>query len=138
MPSKRPIKAFYISKKKTKLNGSHNTPSSPVTPSFAVIDEIHSPDPASYSPFGRISQISNFSRPENSWNSSKKASSEDSSLSKNDIEDEENSEEKDYKTWLFIIFGLLIAACLVAVAVLLAVMIANKSKGNIRLISEEK
>ncbi|CAF0976767.1 unnamed protein product [Rotaria sp. Silwood1] len=138
MSSKRPIKAFYVSKKKPTSNSSrtsnsniipHKTHSSPVVPSFAVIDEIRSPDPPSYSPFGRISQISNFSQRENTWNSSKKKSSDDSSLSENGIEDE----EENFKTCIFIIIGLLVAACLIAVVALLTVMVVNKSKGNIRL-----
>ncbi|CAF1523785.1 unnamed protein product [Rotaria sp. Silwood1] len=136
MSNKRPIKAFYVSKKKPTSNSNiipHKTHSSPVVPSFAVIDEIRSPDPPSYSPFGRISQISNFSQRENTWNSSKKKSSDDSSLSENGIEDEEHNEEENFKTCIFIIIGLLVAACLIAVVALLTVMVVNKSKGNIRL-----
>ncbi len=141
MPSKRPIKAFVIPKTVPKRSTSQTSASSlistnsdilPSSPSFTVIDTIHSPVLKSTSPFGRISQLSNLSQRETSWNASLQEASQYPSLAREDIESEEDDDDHDHrKTCIFIIIGLVIAAGLIAVVALLGVMLSNKNTSNI-------
>ncbi|CAF3192490.1 unnamed protein product [Rotaria socialis] len=84
MPSKRPIKAFYVPKKTIPRDISQISGISPIpyrshslapSPSLHFADINHSPNPMSYSPLGRRSQVSNFSQRENKSTSSIQASS---------------------------------------------------------------
>ncbi|CAF1686789.1 unnamed protein product, partial [Rotaria magnacalcarata] len=84
MPSKRPIKAFYVPKKTITRDISQISSISPIpyrshslasSPALHFADINHSPNPMSYSPLGRRSQVSNFSQRENKSNSSIQESS---------------------------------------------------------------
>ncbi|CAF5162350.1 unnamed protein product [Rotaria magnacalcarata] len=132
MPSKRPIKAFYVPKKTITRDISQISSISPIpyrshslasSPALHFADINHSPNPMSYSPLGRRSQVSNFSQRENKSNSSIQESS-----TKHDTE---VNKWKRYKRWLLIIGGILVAVCLIALIALLSVMISTTKKGNI-------
>lgn len=137
MSGKRPIKAFYVAKDKPKRNLSHKstrrlspitttTQVLPTSPSFAVIDELYPYDPISYSPFGRTSILSNLSHRENSLDSSSKISSKESFLSKSSLKDKEKSKQENRRRCLPIAIALLIACCLIAVVILLAITLTKK------------
>ncbi|CAF4897315.1 unnamed protein product, partial [Rotaria magnacalcarata] len=129
MPSKRPIKAFYVPKKTvtrdtSQISGISPTPyrshSLASSPALHFADINHSPNLMSYSPLGRRSQVSNFSQRENKPNSSIQESS-----TKHDTE---VNKWKRYKRWLLIIGGILVAVCLIALIALLSVMISTTKK----------
>jgi hypothetical protein len=132
---KRPIEVFYIPKQKPQRNISQNSTRQLVSsngrvlstsPSFAYIDELQPPGSAPNSPIGQLSDTPNLSNKERSLVSSK-ISSRDSFLSKTSLEDDETKKKANKKRLLILFGALFIAACLIAVVVLLAI---NLSKSN--------
>lgn len=124
MSSRRPIKAFYVSKRNNSQNSTREliSPQSIAVqkiPSFTNIDEF-------YPPIERIPTITSLIHREDSLDLRSKISSRQSILSKTGSTDKQSSNKSKRKKWLPIIIALLIALALIGVVILLSVNLSKK------------
>lgn len=139
MSGKRPIKAFYVSKKKqnsdiSRISTSTPIPSSnhsiPGSASLKFADLAHTSRTSSDVSSGQRTFLSSTSGPESTFASSR--SRQHSSLIHKDVEENIENKANFKRRCLLIVAGVIVAVCLISLIAVLAVLIKNQSKGNVK------
>lgn len=139
MSGKRPIKAFYVSKKKqnsdiSRISTSTPIPSSnhsiPGSASLKFADIAHTSRASSDVSSGQRTFLSSTSGRESTFASSR----QHSSLIHKDVEENIENKANFKRRCLLIVAGVIVAVCLISLIAVLAVLIKNQSKGNLKQI----